>query len=627
MIVVHGEYAHIWGWCGSIIAAVSEPLSREVLESAVAPREVAQQSFKRERRGFKRAHVQQYLHAVAASLADAQQREADMRSRLGKAIRRAEAAEQELRDHQRDVDRPSAANQQVGDDVTEILEAARATAAQRTAAAEKSASDLLRKATAEASDMRAAADAVLTERTREAELVAAEIVADARRVAEEEAAQAAIEADAVRLKAIDRIAQVTNECNGLIREAEEARGQILEDMERRRRDARAQVERLRVGRDRLLRSYEVVRRTLEETTGELKVGLKEAKVRGDSAGRDITSRPLATREQLEIELADAKLIGRITTSSPTPEITKPPLRSKALPRPLDPPQVPNIDLRGESAPTSKSAANNKPAVKKPMTVRAPAVAPILSPSRIADSSETAEALEDDNLDVVEPADDIEAVTPMPCERTTADDGLTLFELLVQPSRDSTFNDAPEREELTEEDFVIAMEQQRQVVIADAAIHLERCLKLALADEQDELLAGLRHTKKKHKLKLIEVMGDLDDHLQRYVVAINEVAAKTYAAGADLVEAEPVIGGLPAGAVEEMLLAQLVDPIRDQLATLDELDVASVEEHVGPVRSLYREQRSDQLAPIATRLATLLCIAGVCDGLPENAPLPWVSLAK
>ena len=73
----------------------------------------------------------------------------------------------------------------------------------------------------------------------------------------------------------------SDECDGLVREAEEARAQILEDMERRRRQARAQVERLRVGRDRLLRSYEVVRRPLEETTVELKSSLNEAKVRGD----------------------------------------------------------------------------------------------------------------------------------------------------------------------------------------------------------------------------------------------------------------------------------------------------------------------------------------------------------
>lgn len=542
-----------------------------------------------------------------------------MRARLGKAIRRAEAAEQSLRDQQQEVDRPSAANQQVGDDVTDILEAARTTAEQRTAAAEKSAAELLAKAKAEATDIRAAADAVLEERTLAAEAIATDIVAEARRVAAHEESKATNEADAIRSKAIDRIAHVTNECDGLIREAEEARGQILEDMERRRRESRAQVERLRVGRDRLLRSYEVVRRTLEETTGELKVGLKEAKVRGDTAERDITSRPLATREQLEIELADAKLIGRITTSTPPPEITKPPLRSKALPRPLDPPQVPNIDLRGESAPTSPSAGKGKPAVKKLMNVRAPAVAPILSPSRIAESSASAKALEDDNLDVVQLADDIEAVVPVPYESDSATEGLTLFELLVHPSDDG--------EELTEEDVAEAMERQRQAVIADAAVRLERCLKLALADEQDELLAGLRHAKKKHKLKLIEVIGDLDDHLQRYVVAINEVATTAYAAGADLVEAEPAVGSLPAGAVEEMLLEQLVDPIREQLVKLDALDVASVEAHVGPVRALYREQKSEQLTPIAERLATLLCVAGVCDGLPENSPLPWASLTN
>ena len=64
-------------------------------------------------------------------------------------------------------------------------------------------------------------------------------------------------------------------------------------MDRRRRQARAQVERLRVGRDRLLRSYEIVRRTLDESTVELKGSLREAKVLGDTAARKVTSEPLA----------------------------------------------------------------------------------------------------------------------------------------------------------------------------------------------------------------------------------------------------------------------------------------------------------------------------------------------
>ena len=116
---------------------VGEPLPEQALDTAVDPTEIVQQSFDTERRGFDQRQVQQYLRAVADSLQDAQKREADMRTRLGRAVRRAETAEQTLRD----VPSHDAAelNREFGEQVTAILEAARVAGDQRVAAAEKSA--------------------------------------------------------------------------------------------------------------------------------------------------------------------------------------------------------------------------------------------------------------------------------------------------------------------------------------------------------------------------------------------------------------------------------------------------------------------------------------------------------
>ncbi|HAY70002.1 MAG TPA: hypothetical protein DCY82_17240, partial [Acidimicrobiaceae bacterium] len=236
---------------------MGEPLPEQALDTAVDPVEIVQQSFDTERRGFDQRQVQQYLRAVADSLQDAQQREADMRTRLGRAVRRAEAAEQALRDA------PShdaaELNRAFGEQVASVLEAARATGEQRVTAAEKSAEQLMANAKAKATAMRAEADAILSERRDEAELAATELVAEGQAEAQELRNQAKAEAEAILAAAADRVERTRDECDGLILEAEEARAQILEDMERRRRQARAQVERLRVGRDRLLRSYDVVR--------------------------------------------------------------------------------------------------------------------------------------------------------------------------------------------------------------------------------------------------------------------------------------------------------------------------------------------------------------------------------
>jgi len=753
---------------------VAEPLPEQALESVVTASEITQHRFDLERRGFNQKQVTDFLQSVANSLDDAQRREAEMRSRLGKAVRRAEAAEKAARSNS---PHTSEATREVGDEVAQVLEAARVAGEQRLSAAEQSAAKLLANAKRKAAKLRAEADAVLNERQLEADAAAADIVSQARAEVQEERDQAAAEAKATREGAANRIARVRDECDGLILEAEEARAQILEDMDRRRRDARAQVERLRVGRDRLMRSYEVVRRTLEETTVELKSSLAEAKVKGDTAARVVSAEPLANRQQLEVELADAKLIGRITTSVNTPDpesvarTDATEVRSPALPRKLDPPQVPNIDLRAESAPLSRTGGG------KPTAPRPPAVAPVLKASTDESSAAAGEdvtddelaALEDNDLNVVEPADEIEQVVAVPCERTSVDAGHTLFELLriqskpsptqapaialrdgdvrdgdvtVAPandtpseastesastddtpsetstdsastddtpsetstdsastddtsadsasaddtstdgmsaddtpseastddtSADSASTDSASTDDTSADDAstdstaepqgsgeksvdaltnaeandaaidadgtvtsaVVSaeavdpaqMEAQRDAVIAEASKQLERRLKRALADEQNDLLAGLRGTRDK-RVELTTLIGDVDEQLKRYVIAIHDVAVTAYGAGADLVDAEPRAGELPAGAVEELLVSDVVEPIRDRLAALDADESALANDHTEPVRAFYRQRKNDHLNDAASRLAQLLCVAGVCDALPDDAPLPW-----
>lgn len=668
---------------------VAEPLPEHARESAVTPSEITQHRFDLERRGFNQQQVTAYLRTVADSLDDAQRRETEMRSRLGKAVRRADAAETAARAKQGT--ETTDTTRDVGDEVAQVLEAARVAGEQRLSAAETSAAKLLANAKRQATKLRADADAVLEERRLEADTAAADIVGQARAEAQAERERLAAEAEALREAAAQRISRVQDECDGLIREAEEARAQILEDMDRRRRDARAQVERLRVGRDRLLRSYEVVRRTLEETTVELKTSLTEAKVKGDTAARVVTAEPLANRQQLEVELADAKLIGRIKTSVNTPDpetaVKETELRSPALPRKIDPPQVPNIDMRADAAPVSRTSGGT------PTAPRPPAVAPVLKAS--ADSSADADvheddvhdddvhgedavdsdavvdeelaALADDDLNVVEPADDIENVVAVPCEKATVDAGHTLFELLriqsepaakpdqapaialgdaeleeadapVEPDEASTAADVPQAEhedvEVVDEapdveaeaptgdtHDPVEMEAQRDAVIAEASRQLERRLKRALADEQNDLLAGLRGTRKK-RVELTALIGDVDEQLKRYVIAIHDVAVVAYGAGADLVDAEPRAGELPAGAVEELLVSDVVEPIRDRLAALDAVENASAKDQTEPVRAFYRQRKNDHLGTAASRLAQLLCVAGVCDALPQDAPLPW-----
>ena len=661
------------------IVSVGESLPEQALDTAVDPTEIVQQSFDTERRGFDQKQVQQYLRAVADSLRDAQQREALMRGRLGRAVRRAESAEQALRKAPAHI--PVEPKREFGDQASSALEV----------------------------------DTVLQDGQADTELAATEIVGDGQVEAQSIREKARVDADAMLSQAADQVQRSRDECDALVREAEEARAQILDDLERRRRQARAQVERLRVGRDRLLRSYEVVRRTLEEATVELKSSLQEAKVRGDGAARAVASEPLASRKQLEAELRDAKMIGRITISdlaSPSLEdsIVTNPLRSPDLARPFD-------ALKQEAG---TPLATRRPRVSEAMEKgalatqpKAPAIAPALKASAIADAPEdpiaammaAAEAkrastaatasvdledpnsedlmgggpdsdvsdsdvdairtelvqLKDKNLNVIEPSDEIEEVVAVPLVGAKPDAvALGLFAALraqrsarKSPGRSAakkaalkavTIEQVAPREII---DFVSAQEStafghdqgdasvpvgaiagieaQRDAVIADAAKQFEKRLKRALADEQNDVLAGIRSAKR--NVSLTAIIGDVDTHINRYVIAIHEVAAVTYGAGAALIDVQAPEGNLPAGAVEELLESDVVLPIRQHLALLDDLGVEAADLHVDPVRAFYRQRKTDHLGMAASRLANLLCVAGLCDALPEESPMPWAITAK
>ena len=71
---------------------MAEPLSEEPIAPVVKPGEISTKNFSTTRKGFDPSEVRRYLDSVADALRDAQTREADMRKRLGKAVRRAEEA-------------------------------------------------------------------------------------------------------------------------------------------------------------------------------------------------------------------------------------------------------------------------------------------------------------------------------------------------------------------------------------------------------------------------------------------------------------------------------------------------------------------------------------------------------
>ena len=283
---------------------------------------VARTTFPTSFRGYDPDHVRVFLEQIAEELRGARDREAVLRSELQAAEARAEAAEH-----------PDEAQltETLGEETVRVLLAAREAAAEIRAKGEDSVARLLREAQDEATRMKSEAESILSQRTKEAEEAAREVraaaeAAHANARAEAEAAvvellnageaaaeEARKEADRIRTDAdaeVDAVLEAARaEGRELVDEALLVRSRVLEDLSRKRKAARVQLERLQGGRDRLLASYDIVRRTLEEATNELQGSLKAAKQVADAAARRVEAEPAATVEQLEAEVTAARDLG------------------------------------------------------------------------------------------------------------------------------------------------------------------------------------------------------------------------------------------------------------------------------------------------------------------------------
>jgi DivIVA domain-containing protein len=245
------------------------------VEGSLSADLIAQQNFGPARRGFDPDEVRAFLVKVAAEIVALHDRQA--------------ALEDARRDAEYRAAHPSFDEETligaVGDETAHILKSAHDAAGDIKSRAEENASRILKEAHQQAEVLRGQAETVLARRTDEAEGVAARIKETAKNEAERLLDQARQQTKAMR-------AQAEAERNAMIEGAQATREKILAALSKKRNVAVAQVEQLRAGRERLLSSYEVVRRTLEEATADLARAEVEARAAADA----VRHRPLALDE-------------------------------------------------------------------------------------------------------------------------------------------------------------------------------------------------------------------------------------------------------------------------------------------------------------------------------------------
>ncbi len=238
-------------------------------DPSLSPELIEARSFTSGFRGYDQSEVRDFLSRVATEVRSLRERV----DRLESAWHSAE--ERAARPPVLDEETLIAA---VGEETASILRAARTAASDLRTRAAQDAERMVGDAQTRASEVRSEAEAVLTRETRAAEEAAARLIDAARSDAAEMVDKARGEADAVRSAA-------QQERNLTVEGAIATRERILDDLSRRRRVASVQIEQLRAGRERLLESYAVVRRTLEEVNDELNRADAEARAAADEVGR------------------------------------------------------------------------------------------------------------------------------------------------------------------------------------------------------------------------------------------------------------------------------------------------------------------------------------------------------
>jgi DivIVA domain-containing protein len=222
-----------------------------------------------------------------------------------------ETAERETAELRAAAEADTAAQRQAAASETAILrETAQRETAELRARAESEAARVVDEARQQAGDLRTEAEEVVGRAEADAEQAATRIRTAAQESADQLVGRARREADALHQ-------QAEHDRRLTVEGAQAVREKILGDLTRRRRVAAIQIEQLRAGRERLLQSYAVVRRTLEEVNDELHRADAEAREAAADAGRRLEEGAEGDDIDLAAELTDDLLpptVGRSETT-------------------------------------------------------------------------------------------------------------------------------------------------------------------------------------------------------------------------------------------------------------------------------------------------------------------------
>ncbi len=544
-----------------------------------SPASVAEATFSTGRRGFDQQEVRDFLRMVAAELARLQERERF----LERELRTAQANPVSTEGLTLDDD---TATRLLGEEAARILQTAREGGAAIRGRAEDGAAQLLREAGDEARRVR-----------EQAELEAARKRSDAAADAESE------------------LAMAKQQGREMVEEARAYRERVLGELSRRRDLARAQIEQLVHGRDRLLQAFERARLVAVDVTAELSpLGEPDEYVDLSPTTGPVPIMVPSGR------IGDAASVDDFVPRTPDVQADAPEVaddeveQAVAEPEPVE--EIDEVEAVDEQVAVG---AVDEPVEVDPDETHATVFPFPQPPDRTAPTDDT---VEDGPHEAASAESDDDGDAEIDDDDVTATDVDALFAKL----RSTPIEVDPELDEDT--DVVADDVEETPFRIRDAAlvpliVAAARKVKRVLADEQNDVLDTLRRT---------EPVRDIDalvpaapDQAVRYSDAIAaELASAVEAGAASVGGGEDIDIGPdgPLGVVREHITSELVGPLRDRLER-GVVDGDGVNDTITKrIRSVYREWKTQRIDEQLDDTFRLAYCQGALAALGSGSAVIW-----
>ncbi|MGA1361370.1 MAG: DivIVA domain-containing protein [Ilumatobacteraceae bacterium] len=605
-----------------------------------SPSAVSGASFPTSRRGFDQEEVRDFLRMVAAELGRLQERERFLESELKAMQTRGLSGPGRL-----DEETVTAL---LGEEAARVLTTAREASITIRERAEESATRLVKEATEDASRIREAAHS------------------DAQRIRDDAAADANSEVEMAKQQGRD-----------MVNEARAYREKVLSELSRRRDAARAQIEQLLHGRDRLMSAFERARIATESVLGELHGAHDEPET---LVNLSPTTGPIpvvnphhpsvgAYDQEAEHELASAAAAAEelVERSTATIDIPLESILEADEPASADSGQVLEVQTEAEVHDLPVVVAD-EPAYEE--TVEVPEDVIIETVTEVS-AVEPAGELDHESAEPVAPATNVvslfdrrpHAVPDLPRDDShpstedahpprekapvradhTVDDIFAKLresstEQVAKPAQTAAKSDDAKQKKAGPAAAKPAAKKKPAVVAADPKVfaardkaveplvaQAARKLKRALADEQNGVLEHLRN--KRASLEIDAVLGTVKEHAARYAAVVGDESMTAASAGVKSVRgagATPkrvtrkAIDTAVAKAVAEGLVAAFREDARVALGEAEgDRSLAA-----GLMRDVYRKWKMSGIDEHAADTVHAAHNAGAYLSLDPSATVAW-----